>query len=201
MNTSWRKPQPAMTKDDFLAWPGDGTGRTYQLVDGEVRAVSPGSTTHAAIQANLVYWLVGAARTGGSGLRVVTEGAINPGLNAATNVRVPDVAVTAAPDQRGEQVVSDPILIVEILSPGNQDDTRDNIRAYATLPSVQEMAVLSSTRLQAEVHRRDEGGAWRADPEVIGAGERLRLASIGLDIPLVEAYAGTYLAPGRSDAP
>ncbi len=194
MTASFPRPQAFMTAGDFLAWPGDGTGRTFQLVDGEVRAVSPASTTHARIQARLAYLIETALVTSGSTFRVLTEAAIIPGLNASTNVRVPDITVTAAPDQRGEQVVSDPILIVEILSPGNQDDTRDNIRAYATLPSVREMAVLSSTRLQAEVHRRNEGGAWRADPEVIGAGERLRLASIGLDIPLVEAYAGTFLA-------
>ncbi len=41
MNTVWRKPLPYMTADDFLAWPGDGTGRAFQLVDGEVRPVSP----------------------------------------------------------------------------------------------------------------------------------------------------------------
>lgn len=47
MNTVWHKPQPYMTADDFLAWPGDGTGRTFQLVDGEVRPVSPASTAIA----------------------------------------------------------------------------------------------------------------------------------------------------------
>ncbi len=50
MNTVWRKPLPYMTADDFLAWPGDGTGRTFQLVDGEVRPASPAARIHAAIQ-------------------------------------------------------------------------------------------------------------------------------------------------------
>ena len=111
------------------------------------------------------------------------------------NVRVPDLAVTAAPVVQGQQTLPEPLLVIEILSPGNQDDTRDNIRAYATLPSVQEMAVLYSTRLLAEVHRRDANGTWLPNPETVAAEGRLRLPSVGLDVKLIEAYEGTWLAP------
>ena len=111
MNQLARRPLPHMTADDFLAWPGDGTGRTFQLVDGEVRPVSPASHTHAAIQSNLAYSLIGAVRAAGLPLQVLTEGAIIPGLNASTNVRVPDLVVTATPDERGQQTVPDPVLI------------------------------------------------------------------------------------------
>ena len=55
MNMLARNPLPHMTADDFLAWPGDGTGRTFQLVDGEVRSLSPASRTHGIIQARLIY--------------------------------------------------------------------------------------------------------------------------------------------------
>ena len=195
MNTIWRKPLPHMTADDFLAWPGDGTGRTFQLVDGEVRAVSPASTAHGGIQANLAFLLKSALRAAGSSLHVVTEAAIIPALNAGTNVRVPDLAVTAALLERSQQDLPEPLLIIEVLSPGNQDDTRDNIRAYATLPSVQEMVVLYSTRLLAEVHRRDAHGTWLPNPETVAADGRLRLPSVGLDVPLTEAYEGTWLVP------
>ena len=195
MNTIWRRPLPFMTANDFLAWPGDGTGRTFQLVDGEVRPVSPASTVHGGIQANLAFLLKTAIHAAQSSLHVVTEAAIIPALNAGTNVRVPDLAVTAAALERGQQELPDPVLIVEILSPGNEDDTRDNIRAYATLSSVQEMAVLYSTRLLAEVHRRDANVAWLPDPEMVADNGRLRLPSVGLDVALTEAYEGTWLAP------
>lgn len=193
MNTVWRKLLPFMTADDFLDWPGDGSGRTFQLVDGEVRPVSPASATHALIQANLAFLLKTAIRAAGLPLHVGTETAIVPALNAGTNVRVPDLGVTATPVEQGQQTLSEPLLIIEVLSPGNQDDTRDNIRAYATLPSVREMAVLYSTRLLAEVHRRDPGGNWLPDPEVVGQDGRLRLPSAALDVPLAEAYEGTWL--------
>ena len=126
--------------------------------------------------------------------RGVLTSPIIPGLNALTNVRVPDLAVTATPDERGQQTVPEPVLLIEVLSPGNQDDTRDNVRAYSTLASVQEIAVLHSTRVLAEVHRRDPGGAWLPNPALACPGERLRLPSVGLDCAVEDAYRGTWLA-------
>ena len=43
-------PPPVMTVAEFLDWAGDGSGRTFQLVDGEVQAVSPSRPTHGTIQ-------------------------------------------------------------------------------------------------------------------------------------------------------
>lgn len=195
MNTVWHRPLPHMTADDFLAWPGDGTGWTFQLMDGEVRPVSPAGATHSRIQTRLAYLLERTVEESGSSLIVRTEGAIVPALNADMNIRVPDVAVTAAPEERGQQTLPNPILIIEILSPSTQSDTRDNIRAYATLPSLQEIAVLHSTRIFAEVHRRDSSGDWLPNPETVAADGRLRLESVGLDVLLAGAYKGTYLLP------
>jgi Uma2 family endonuclease len=42
------RPRP-MTVAEFLEWPGDGTGRRFELVDGELRPMSPGSQTHGRI--------------------------------------------------------------------------------------------------------------------------------------------------------
>lgn len=185
-----------MTAAEFLAWPGDGTGRTFQLVDGEVRPVSPAGDAHALIQANLAYLLIGAIRAARSPLFVRTEGAIIPGVDAGTNVRVPDLVASAAPNEPGQQTVPDPVLIVEVLSPGNEDDTRDNVRAYTRLPGLREIAVLHSTRMLAEVYRRGPDGMWQPVPESVGPGGRLRLPSVALDCALEDAYTGTWLARG-----
>jgi len=194
VKTIWRKPQPSMTADDFLAWPGDGTGRTFQLVDGEVRPVSAAARIHAAVQSRLGHFLQLAIDKADPDYEVLTEAAIQPGLNAAMNVRVPDLVVAPPTGQQGDQTVPDPILVIEVLSPGNQDDTRDNVRACATLPSVQEIAVVHSTRILAEVHRRGPDGAWVANPGLVKSGEPLCLLGNTVDFVLDGAYARTYLA-------
>jgi len=53
--------------------------------------------------------------------------------------------------------------------------------------------VIHTDRIRAEVHRRDTTGQWQADPEQVQAGQRIRLASIGLDCQLDEVYSDTWL--------
>ena len=43
-----------MTVEEFLDWPGDGSERKFQLIEGEPVAMAPASVTHGIIQANVV---------------------------------------------------------------------------------------------------------------------------------------------------
>jgi len=110
------------------------------------------------------------------------------------NIRVPDLGVTCSQVASGQLVLAEPILLLEILSPGNEDDTRQNVWAYATIPSVAEILLVHSTRIGAELFRRLPDGSWPVDPEEVAAGGTLRLESIDLTCPIEEVYAGTYLA-------
>jgi Uma2 family endonuclease len=194
MNTILRRPRLRMTTAEFLDWPGDGRAKHYQLVDGEVCPVPPAIPVHSLIQGNIFFLIKSAIRSAGLPLRAAPEAAIVPSLNAAKNVRVPDVAVTAAANTKGQKTLPGPILIVEVLSESNERETRDNVRAYSTLPSVQEMLVLHSDQVLAEVHRRDGHGHWLPDPETVFAGGRLVLASVHLNAAITEAYEDTWLA-------
>ena len=48
-----RKLPPLMTVEEFHAWEGDGTGKRYELVEGQLRAMAPANDTHGTIQTNL----------------------------------------------------------------------------------------------------------------------------------------------------
>jgi Uma2 family endonuclease len=194
MPNALRQLPRSMTVAQFLDWPGDGSGRTFQLIDGELRAMSPGSATHGTIQANLCLLIGNALRASASGCRIVTEPGVITRLRPDINMRVPDLGVTRTADAPGQQALPDPIALIEVLSPGNAADTWDNVWAYTTIPSVREIAVVHSTRVLAEVLRRGEDGHWPVAPEQIGADGALRLESIGVAFVLREAYAQTHLA-------
>jgi hypothetical protein len=85
-------------------------------------------------------------------------------------------------------------VLIEILTPGNASDTWENVWSYTTIPSVREIVVVHSTRVFAELLRRDGEGNWPAEPEEIGPDGGLRLDSIGFDAPLRAVYAQTHLA-------
>ena len=190
--------QKIMTVDEFTVWPGDGRGGRYQLVDGEVRAMSPASATHGRIQANLAAILAKHLDVPGGKCGVVTEPAIATRIRARHNLRVPDLGVNCAPAAPGDVALPDPLLLIEIMSPGNaqetwDQDTWDNVWAYTSVPTVSEILIVQSTRIEAELLTRQSDGSWPAEPRLIGSDELLRLASIGLEVPLCSAYAKTYL--------
>lgn len=178
-----------MSVAEFLAWcPEDG--RLWQLVDGEPVAMAPPSSTHGAIQSEV-------SRVLGNHLlespcRVITTPGVTPHVNAGQNVRIPDLAVTCAPAEADERLLDDPVLLIEILSPGNAAETWANIWAYTSIPSVREILILSSVEIAAELLRREADGAWPPSPTPIREGE-IVLETIGYRGPLAGFYRTSKL--------
>jgi Uma2 family endonuclease len=196
MHNTLRKTPPSMTVAEFLAWPGDGTGRRFQLVDGEVRAMSPASAVHSVIQLNLGSELRRHMREQKIRCLVGTEPGVLTRVRADINVRVPDVGVTCTRLAPGEQVWPDPILLIEILSPGNAADTWTNVWSYCTIPTLREIAIVHSTRVLAELLRRGPDGHWPEETEKIGPDGTLSFECIQFSCPLSEFYVDTPLADG-----
>jgi hypothetical protein len=96
MSDALRKLPRRMTVAEFRDWPGDGNGRTFQLDDGEPRAMSPGSATHGTIQANLCWLIPSALAASGSAFRIVTAPGVITRTRPDVNMRVPDLGVTAS---------------------------------------------------------------------------------------------------------
>lgn len=116
-----------MTLAEFLDWdPADKSGRLWQLIDGEPVAMAPGSEDHAALQGETAAVIRNHLLSQRSKCRMLTEAGIVPRLRASRNYRVPDITVTCAPPGGG-QTVAEPVLLVEILSPGNDALTRSNM--------------------------------------------------------------------------
>ena len=180
-----------MTVDEFLAW-DSGDGRAWQLVDGEPQAMSPAKITHCALQSELGGLIrEQLAALGGSCVLVSNPGVI-PHVQARHNVRVPDLAVTCSNYEKEESAVTQPVLIVEILSPSNHYETWANVWTYTTIPSVQEILVLHSVSIGADLLRRQPGGAWPQEPQSVTQGD-LVLDCIGFRVPLADIYRTTRL--------
>lgn len=193
MSSAAQKLPPLMTVSDFLAWPGDGSGRIYELVEGELRAQDSASDAHGTIQGRVVYLLTGHLDKTHPHCRVVAAPGIQPHLRANWNYRIPEIAVTCTPNRPDVHKTPDPILVIEVLSPSNASDTWSNVALFSTLPSVTEILVIESERVGAHLLRRQADGSWPPDAEMIEAGGTLRLGSIDLVVPLAETHRGTHL--------
>ena len=197
MSTAVKLPDPSpqpMTFEEFLAWPGDGTGRIYELVNGRLRAQDAASDAHGTIQSRLATLLTNHIDAMRPGCRVVSNPGIRPRLLATWNHRIPDLGVTCTQNRADVHAMPDPVLLIEVLSPSNAEDTWSNIPLYASVPTVVEILIVSSTRLETQLLRRGDDGAWPQEPTTIAPDGRIELVSIGLEMPLAAVYRGTHLA-------
>lgn len=182
-----------MTVEEFFTWDGGGHQGRLELIDGVVRAMAPPSATHSVIQINIGAAIKNHLRATGSPCRVGTEAGVIPPMGSRINARIPDLAVTCSP-KLDSLTFEDPVLIVEIISPSNEDENWESVRTVALLTSVKEVLVVQSTEARAELFRRHSDGGWPQEPLKYGPCDTLRLESIGLDLPVAEIYEGTHLA-------
>ena len=97
-------------------------------------------------------------------IAIVVGAAFGTGFSLNVTVGIKDADGSDISQQIAQGLtVPDPVLLIETLSQSNEAETRANIWAYATMPSVQEILAVHSTRIEAELWR------FRPDPGEPGA--------------------------------
>ena len=152
-------------------------------------AMTGGTRAHAAIQANLAITVGGRLRGGpcrfyGSDLKIRT---------GDDHIRYPDGFVSCTPGEGASTVVSDPVVIFEVLSPATAAvDRIVKAREYQATPSVLRYVMLEQDRIAATVYAR-AGDGWVH--EILIADSMLAMPEIGVAFPLAELYEGLVFPP------
>lgn len=95
----------------------------------------------------------------------------------------PDLTV-ACGEETGS-LATEPIVIIEVLSPATEKRDRGaKLAAYKTLPSVQEYLLIGSEAQEIIVYRRESN--WR--PYHYQSGDQVELTSIGVSFPFDAVY-------------
>ncbi|HEX3413197.1 MAG TPA: Uma2 family endonuclease [Stellaceae bacterium] len=178
-----------MTLAEFLRWE-DGTDTRYELLGGCPVAMAPPAIAHGILALRLGARIDAALRSRSPCFGQSEAGIARPDRNDTCYIA--DLAVTCTPPERGQQLLQDPLLIVEILSPGTAlYDRQTKVSDYRRIPSVQEILLIDSASIFAEMLRR-EGDRWITEI-VRGPHATLSLASIGLTAAMSELYEGIDL--------
>lgn len=120
-----------ITGEEFLASPDDADTR-HELVGGEIVAIAAGSPAHRTIVVNIAALLRSRLP---SPCRAMSQVAVPL---SAHDAFVPDLVVSRTPTL-DERVVSPPVLVVEVLSPGPRSfDLGEKAARYSQLPSCRE---------------------------------------------------------------
>ena len=192
MNVTLRKP---MTLEQFLAWEERQELR-YEFDGFQPVAMTGGTAAHSAIQRNLIYALTSrlldsSCQPYGSELKI----------KVAERIRYPEAFVVCSPVSPRSKVVTDPVVIFEVVSESSvTTDFVTKNAEYRATPSVQRYIVLQQTKAAAAVFSR-KGEDWVTDL-LAGDDAILRMPEIGIEIPLLEIYRRVeFEAEGETEEP
>ena len=175
---------PRLTPEEYLALDRAAEFKSEYL-DGEVFAMSGGTFVHATLAARLATELNNALA--GKGCRVATSDAR---VRATKTTYVyPDVSVVCGkPVLEGNDILLNPVLIVEVLSDSTERYDRGlKFARYRRIESLEEYVLVAQADPRVEVFRRQTDGSWSLW-EYDGTAATARLTSLGVEIPLVRLY-------------
>ncbi|MCL4108160.1 UNVERIFIED_CONTAM: hypothetical protein GTU68_066083 [Idotea baltica] len=175
-----------MTAAEYLEWERR-QDQKHEFLDGEVFLQAGGTRRHSLISSNIS----GELRTRlknvdceslNSDMRVLVEAT---GLHA-----YPDASVVCPPiEGDSDDVITNPVLIAEVLSPSKADfDRGGKFGHYRQIPSLRDYLVIYQDTARVEHHRRTVDNDWLLH-EVFGTEHVLELPSLKISLPLTEIYA------------
>jgi Uma2 family endonuclease len=169
----------------------------HEYRDGEVYAMAGGTDAHNLITGNL-YALLRTHLRGGPCRTYFAD--VKARIEALNCYYYPDVMVTCDDrDLSSSTVKRYPCLVVEVLSDSTEAfDRGDKFADYRHLDSLQEYVLISQTRRQVEVFRRNGEGLWVLHP--YGEGDRISLTSVGWQGAIADLYEDVTWAESRGDA-
>jgi Uma2 family endonuclease len=105
----------------------------------------------------------------------------------------PDVSVVGGSPilaDRQNDVLLNPVLLVEILSPSTEQyDRGTKVKLYRTIPSLRECLLVAQKSPEIELYRRENDGNWTI-LSAIGLDSSVELTSIGFELKLRDLYRG-----------
>ncbi len=178
-------PRHRYTLEDYLSVE-EMSRVKHEFLNGEIVAMAGGSPEHAALSAAIIVLLGrelrAPCRPYSSDLRVHV-----PTANVYT---YPDAAVVCGAPVRAANSpthVTNPTLLVEVLSPSTEEYDRGEKREqYQLLESLREYVLVAVERRRVEVFARSEAGTW--SHHVYEAGASVELPSIRVTISVDELY-------------
>jgi Uma2 family endonuclease len=161
--------------------------------NGQIRAMAGGSPTHAAIAQNIashLYFRV-------SGQCRVYQADLKVQIEHGAGYAYPDVLVLCGQPRfidRAQDVVTNPALVFEVLSPTTErHDRGTKANAYRRVDSLAAYLLVSQQEPRVELYARAANGEW-ACTLFQRLDDRLRLDAICCELSLAEIYRNVFPA-------
>ncbi|HWU87616.1 MAG TPA: Uma2 family endonuclease [Kofleriaceae bacterium] len=189
MATPSRQGRYRYSYEEYLAYERD-SGMKHDYEDGEIVAMAGGSRRHNALASRVC-----AALENTRGARCIAfQSDQRIRILATGKATYPDASMVRGPiegdpsDVTGA-TITNPTLLVEVLSPTTEQEDRGSKRQhYQLVPSLQELVLVSQSHARVEWYRRLPTGGWEYHDVTEGvvqlpSGVQLDLARLYAELP------------------
>jgi Uma2 family endonuclease len=154
----------------------------HEYFNGEIFAMSGGSTNHQRVISNLVINI--GMHLKGTPCEVFSSD-MKVRADKGKKYFYPDVLVSCHNENGSSHFTESPRLIVEVLSSSTHKYDRTLKRhIYQTIPSLEEYVLIEQNVVQIEVSRKSK--AWQSDFYYLD--DEITFSSIDLTLPVLEIY-------------
>jgi Uma2 family endonuclease len=170
----------------------------HELLDGVIVAMSGGSGEHNAIAGRFALVLGQRLRKG----CVYYSPDQRFWIAAQARARYSDGSVICGkpePVTHDPQAFTNPVIVVEVLSPSSAgDDDGEKRTDYQSLSSLVGYVVAAQDQRCVRVYRRHADGGWAHTADVYRDGDSFELPTLTTSISVAEIYEGLLDSEGRS---
>jgi Uma2 family endonuclease len=176
-------PKIQMNADEFLAWSERQPDDRYELVDGEIVAMTRDTVGHNRTKAAAWRTLDDAVRAAGLPCVVLIDG-VGVRIDDKT-LRIPDVMVHCGAEPAPEALIIEaPLIVLEVVSPSSErDDIQTKLIDYFSVVSVRHYLIVFTEQRVVVHHRRNERGTL--DTGIAHPGDDIALDPPGITVPVV----------------
>jgi Uma2 family endonuclease len=179
-----------LSVEEFYAWVV-GRDEKYELVDGQPVMMAGANRRHDRIAANAI-------RVVGNHL----QGHRCQPFTSDTYIRIPagnrrqaDMGIDCGPFADESLDASEPVLVLEILSPTTRTfDRNDKLEEYKTVPTLEYILLVDPDYPQVRLYRRDNDRNWTSE-RLTGLDALVTMPLLILELRLAELYAGLVFRP------
>jgi Uma2 family endonuclease len=182
------QPKHLVTVEEYLAAEETSLDR-HEYLDGEVFAMAGASPRHGQIAVNILIEIGSRLRHSNCRVRNVdTRVATSPsGLYSYA-----DAVIACKPEEFGRGALLNPVVIIEVLSPGTSDyDRGEKFERYRQIPSFREYLIVAQDRVYVEHHVRSgapDKSIWTMR-EFTSLDDLIDLQSVGVQLSCSAVYA------------
>ncbi len=177
-------PERLFSREEYRRWYDRQARGRYERVEGKIVGMAPERVMHVRVKGAVYRALDRAVRESGLTCEALTDGVA---IETGDSDYEPDATVNCGPLDGDVVAASNPVIVVEVLSPGTASvDTGLKLAGYFRVPSIAHYLIVNPLKRSVIHHRRTADGI---ETRIVASGT-ITMDPPGIAISIEDIYGG-----------